>query len=297
MPQRPLHPLPHFDILMELSGLMVKAEEEKPLVDDLPESPPTIPAERSDLVIKAEDDKASFDDSHESPQTIPAEQADIVVKAEDVAAISDAESIISGVQTDSDMSDMDAPALLSSRGTVAEDFVEAPHHSTPGTQRSLWSPFKLSNTFLVITVVAVVASVGAVYHPTNSLLPRLQSHHLTDLRAGINYATRDTGAQTIPDITSPTRGLSPPSFLLSAFTFVTGYDFEQESIKLPVEALYEELAPGQCWEFSGSRGQLGIILSRTTTVRGLKVSHVDAEDASVRTLWGPRAPKDMENDG
>lgn len=73
---------------------------------------------------------------------------------------------------------------------------------------------------------------------------------------------------------------------MKAIVRFTGHDYAEESINLPVEALYDDLAEGHCWEFSGGQGQLGIVLSHRADVKGLMVAHGPPSASS-------KAPKDI----
>ena len=61
--------------------------------------------------------------------------------------------------------------------------------------------------------------------------------------------------------------------------------------RMPAVALHHDNAPGMCWPFSGSHGQLGIQLVRAIHVEAITIDHVPA----VLALSGVgAAPREME---
>ncbi|KAF9521261.1 hypothetical protein CPB83DRAFT_900923 [Crepidotus variabilis] len=81
-----------------------------------------------------------------------------------------------------------------------------------------------------------------------------------------NYASNGNGASIIKQLTSPTHNLPPPSWLTRLRSFTFGLELNRPDINRPHVILEDNLVEGECWEFTGSYGQVGIRLSRPISV-------------------------------
>lgn len=83
-----------------------------------------------------------------------------------------------------------------------------------------------------------------------------------------NYASSGSGAVILKEFTSPTHNLPPPSWLAKLRSMLFGLDFNRLDINRPFVILEDNLQEGECWEFSGPAGQVGIRLSKPIRLSG-----------------------------
>jgi hypothetical protein len=88
-----------------------------------------------------------------------------------------------------------------------------------------------------------------------------------------NFASWGAGARIIPHFTSPTHALPTQSWLGIVRSSIAGYDVEHLEINCPNTLLEDNIDQGQCLEFSGSRGQVGIRLSEQITISHVSVKY------------------------
>ena len=86
-----------------------------------------------------------------------------------------------------------------------------------------------------------------------------------------DYALYSAGGRIIPSLTSPTYQLGSASWLSKV---IPGYGSDQVLRgRAPVTAIYHDNAPGMCWTFAGSNGQLGVALAQSVVVSDLTFEH------------------------
>ncbi|KAH8826818.1 hypothetical protein DL96DRAFT_1215569 [Flagelloscypha sp. PMI_526] len=106
-----------------------------------------------------------------------------------------------------------------------------------------------------------------------------------------DYASYSTGARVIPELTSETLTIHPPSLPGRLVGWLTGSG--SAIARPPVTALHHEVRSGYCWAFPGSSGQLGVLLAAgTVRPTTFVVEHVRREFALDPER--PTAPRDME---
>jgi hypothetical protein len=104
-----------------------------------------------------------------------------------------------------------------------------------------------------------------------------------------NFALRGAGAHILDELTSPTHGFmssTSKSWFKRLRTNIYNYE-----VNLPVITLEDQLYVGECWEFSGSKGHLAIVLPEAVQINGLSVTHVDPVLLSKEHVQ--RAPKNI----
>ncbi|WFD30627.1 hypothetical protein MSPP1_001648 [Malassezia sp. CBS 17886] len=147
---------------------------------------------------------------------------------------------------------------------------------------------------------AAASSEGA----TSALIAAALARFAADQIARADFAQYSAGGRVVPALTSPTHELrlggrdvlSVRSVLGSILPLPqwtgsnagAGYTVRGRA---PVVALHHDNAPGMCWPFSGTHGQLGIQLVRKIHVAAITIDHIPASLA----LDGlGSAPRDME---
>jgi len=112
-----------------------------------------------------------------------------------------------------------------------------------------------------------------------------------------NFASQGGGARVISELTSPTHNIPSPSWFTWTYNkvFNNGYDLDHLDIPRPSVVLEDQLHIGECWEFSGDRGQVGIRLAEVIEVSHITVDYIPpaliSEDGVRRapkniSLWG-----------
>lgn len=161
--------------------------------------------------------------------------------------------------------------------------------------RSEYSPF-LKWPFSFVAETSSIAEINQRIREIERLLsckdlgcPLRQEFHNIVNTAILRYA-KDTvarrdfalhvgGAHSIPSLTSPTH--TSMSYMrrwkLKLSSWMTDIDLLALAGHLPVVALDDELQPGACWAFSGSKGVLGIALSEEVHIQNITIDHIAAD--------------------
>ncbi|KAJ1921917.1 Sad1 and UNC84 domain-containing protein [Mycoemilia scoparia] len=127
------------------------------------------------------------------------------------------------------------------------------------------------------------ADISEIHAFIQEALSRFNSDRLGLL----DYAQLSAGASIIPTLTSETFRPQPNKFLgklLSKVGLIGSY------AKPPKTILDPDTRLGQCWAMAGSKGQIGIRLSKRLKVTGFALEHV-AENVAIDIR---SAPKDIE---
>lgn len=106
-----------------------------------------------------------------------------------------------------------------------------------------------------------------------------------------NFALHAGGANVIPDLTTSTLGLPAPSIFYRTLTSFTGLDCMDGHVNLPYVALEDTFHVGDCWEYNGAHGYLGVHLPEPVIISNFSIDHV-----APRLLSAParkRSPKDV----
>nr|CAG8583405.1 14940_t:CDS:2 [Entrophospora candida] len=103
-----------------------------------------------------------------------------------------------------------------------------------------------------------------------------------------DYALLSGGAKIISVLTSPTYETWPTKWSQQIIASVTGHGITRG--RPPTTAIQPEMHVGQCWPFSGEKGQLAILLSRKIFVTAVTYEHVTKKLAMDVTS----APKEFE---
>jgi hypothetical protein len=100
-----------------------------------------------------------------------------------------------------------------------------------------------------------------------------------------DFALLTGGAKIISSLTSPTYEQWPTQWYRMAFAKLTGHGITRG--KPPVTALQPDVHVGQCWPFSGQKGQLAVLLSRKIYVTAVTYDHV-SKTVAMGTTSAPR---------
>ncbi|CAI2168207.1 13921_t:CDS:2 [Funneliformis geosporum] len=103
-----------------------------------------------------------------------------------------------------------------------------------------------------------------------------------------DFALHSSGANVISKFTSKTYELWPDKWYKKAFAYLSGQGIIRG--KPPVTAISPDTHVGQCWPFSGSEGQLAILLNRRVYVTAVTYDHV-SRNVSIDVN---SAPKEFE---
>ena len=106
-----------------------------------------------------------------------------------------------------------------------------------------------------------------------------------------NFALHAGGASIVPSLTSPTHNLPPLTWKTQLFHWLTGHDFTDFVVNLPMTTLEVEISVGHCWEFSGSSGHIGIRLAAPTHISDVAIYHISSD--LVSALDSQKAPRDL----
>jgi hypothetical protein len=113
----------------------------------------------------------------------------------------------------------------------------------------------------------------------------------------LDVALRGEGAQLLMEFTSPTpRPSTAPktSWALGLSNLLLGPDQRQpedDGVRLPIVVLEEPAILGECWEFGGPRGTIGIRLATPVNITALSVDYIPFHRLS--SLSRKRAPKSL----
>lgn len=106
-----------------------------------------------------------------------------------------------------------------------------------------------------------------------------------------NFASREKGAFIISEFTSQTYRLPPPTILAHVTLALTGYVTHYPSVMRPSTLLDEHVVDGECWEFSGVDGRVGVQLSEKISVSHISLNYIHTEQLSPYTA--SKAPQDI----
>lgn len=112
-----------------------------------------------------------------------------------------------------------------------------------------------------------------------------------DTLARPDFALASGGAQIVHEQTSKSMELVREN---KAWSWLTGrQSFGLATTgRMPEIILHPSSQPGMCWPFEGSRGEVGILLSREVRVTDITLEHAARELVSAKSLGS--APKDIE---
>lgn len=145
------------------------------------------------------------------------------------------------------------------------------------------------------TTAQPVISLGNADTDIKPVLQRLIDDSILkyskDTLARPDFALGSGGAQIIPDQTTKTMDLVRAK---GAWSWLTGErHFGLLTLgRVPEIILHPSSLPGMCWPFDGSKGEVGIHLSRETRVTDITVEHAARELVTAKSLAS--APKDIE---
>lgn len=100
-----------------------------------------------------------------------------------------------------------------------------------------------------------------------------------------DFALEATGAQILPDLSSP--GRDTKSAMISIWKWPLFYQTMS-----PRLAIQPQVHPGNCFAFSGSAGNLAVKLSRPITIQNVTIEHIPQSLAPTGDLKS--APKEIE---
>ncbi|KAL5634582.1 hypothetical protein ACGC1H_002582 [Rhizoctonia solani] len=88
-----------------------------------------------------------------------------------------------------------------------------------------------------------------------------------------DFALYTGGGRVIPEYTSPTFSMTPPSGWRRMLGIGTVHG------RSPAVALVPDINVGNCWPFAGSQGQIAVLLSRSVKVDAVTIDHASKEVA------------------
>jgi SUN domain-containing protein 1/2 len=113
----------------------------------------------------------------------------------------------------------------------------------------------------------------------------------TDREQGVKLLVNDLVSSTIPKYPKDVLGLQDFALASGGARVVPSLTSRSyEYTRSAAIALHHELSPGSCWSFVGSRGRLGVKLSRSVFISHVTIDHVAKEVA----LDMRSAPREME---
>ncbi|GHJ89980.1 hypothetical protein NliqN6_6382 [Naganishia liquefaciens] len=112
-----------------------------------------------------------------------------------------------------------------------------------------------------------------------------------DTLARPDFALASGGAQIVHDQTSKSMELVRENKAWSWLTGRRSFGLTTTG-RMPEIMLHPSSLPGMCWPFEGSRGEVGILLSRDVRVTDITLEHAARELMSAKSLES--APKDIE---
>jgi hypothetical protein len=90
-----------------------------------------------------------------------------------------------------------------------------------------------------------------------------------------NFALLAGGAAIISEYTSPTFPLPRRSWKTTLLARIRAIDVVNANIKLPTVVLGSTLSLGECWEFKGNTGHIGIHLTVPVKISDIIVDHIN----------------------
>jgi hypothetical protein len=106
-----------------------------------------------------------------------------------------------------------------------------------------------------------------------------------------NFALHRNGAIVIPELTSTTHNLPQHTIHSWILQQLRGFDTFHEYVNLPYVVLEDDVSVGQCWEFAGSTGTIGIRLPEAIQLSEVIIRHIQPAMVSPGTLG--QAPRDV----
>lgn len=106
-----------------------------------------------------------------------------------------------------------------------------------------------------------------------------------------NFALRGGGAAINATITSPTYQLPVRTIQSRFLQWFRGYDLQDTHINLPIVVLEDIVEVGECWEFGGGYGTIGIHLSERIRVSSFSLNYVHPSKISNTSM--ARAPRNV----
>lgn len=182
--------------------------------------------------------------------------------------------------------------LYALKSTLIDEASKREHSAMSAVNKKLDS---IRNQHTSETIAEPVITVGNSHTDITPTLQRLIDDSLLkyskDTLARTDFALASGGAQIIHDQTSKSMDLVREK---GAWSWLTG---ERRlglvtTGRMPEIVLHPSNQPGMCWPFDGSRGEVGIHLSREVHVTDITVEHAARELVSAKSLAS--APKDIE---
>lgn len=106
-----------------------------------------------------------------------------------------------------------------------------------------------------------------------------------------NFALRGGGATIDASITSPTYKLPARTIQSRLLFWLRGHDHQDAHINLPNVALEEFIEVGECWEFEGGHGTIGVNLPESIHVSSLSLNYIPPSKVSAVAM--ARAPRNV----
>lgn len=177
-------------------------------------------------------------------------------------------------------------------GTVeggVREALEHGKHSTPGVPAGnildWWNKLASGKT----SSLTIKSSDGKdVTGLISKLVDSAVSRVSKDTLARPDFALYSGGASVVPSLTSDTFEMKPEGLAGSLLSMVTGNGYAVG--RPPVTALHHETHNGHCWPFSGTEGQLGVMLAMPAHITDVTIDHVAKEVATDMRS----APRQME---
>jgi hypothetical protein len=119
-------------------------------------------------------------------------------------------------------------------------------------------------------------------------LQRLQDHN--EMWRARNFASKGEGAEIIQALTSETHGIPRETIYSWFLRKVRGFDMNTVHINPPSVVMEKTFELGECWEFTGPSGHIGISFSRP-----IKIANVTIHQAHgiVSAKEHARVPRDL----
>lgn len=99
------------------------------------------------------------------------------------------------------------------------------------------------------------------------------------------------GAFILPDFTSQTHNLPRRSIGSSFRSWLSGFDLNNADVVLPIAVLEAGMRVGDCWEFTGEVGQIGIRLSDAVQISDVTLDHI--HPSAIGQHLSKRAPREF----
>lgn len=157
----------------------------------------------------------------------------------------------------------------------------------------------LSRICMVATTVAEASKLICLYqdyipYDTRSVcatITSFQQREPTYAAPRRNFALNGGGAAVLPDFTSQTHNLPRRSIGSNLRAWLSGLDLNDADVVLPIVVLESGMRVGDCWEFTGETGQIGIRLSGAVQISDVTLDHI--HPSAIAQNLGKRAPREF----